>query len=96
MVVDSVAVSSGSGALLISALVGTTVFVIPAGSDPLHTAAALRKLAAAGVTVDGLVLNEAARGTLKRRASAMADFHAANESRKRTDASVDMPSIAGT
>ncbi|MEW9613889.1 exopolysaccharide transport family protein [Shinella sp. S4-D37] len=95
VVVDCVAVSSGSGALLVSALVGTTVFVIPAGGEPLQTTAALRKLAAAGVAVDGIVVNEAARSTLNRRASTTADLYAANESRKRSDASVDMPSIAG-
>jgi len=94
VVVDCGAVSTGSGALLVSALVGKTVFVVPAGSEALHTASALRKLAAARVAIDGLVLNEASRSMLNRRVSA-ADLYVANESRKRTDTPVDMPSIAG-
>ncbi|GAA4165251.1 GumC family protein [Shinella granuli] len=95
VVIDSVPVGSGSGALLVSALVDATIFVIPAGSDLLQAMSGLRKAAAAGIVVDGLVINEASRGTLKRRASPTKDLQAANEGRKRTDAAVDMPSIAG-
>lgn len=95
VVVDCVSVSTGSGALLVSALVGTTIFVIPAGGEASQTANALGKLSAAGVVVDGLVVNEAARGTLNRRASPAADVHAVSESRRRTETPVDRPSIAG-
>lgn len=95
VVIDSVSVGSGSGALLVSALVDATIFVIPAGGDSLQAMNGLRKAAAAGVVVDGLVINEASRGTLNRRASTTADLQAANEGRKRSDAAVDMPSIAG-
>lgn len=95
VVIDSVPVGSGSGALLVSALVDATIFVIPAGGDSMQAMNGLRKAAAAGVVVDGLVINEASRGTLNRRPSATADLQAANEGRKRTDAATDMPSIAG-
>ena len=95
VVVDCVSVSTGSGALLVSALVGTTIFVIPAGGEASQTANALGKLSAAGVVVDGLVINEAVHGTLNRRAIPAADVHAVSESRRRTETSVDRPSIAG-
>ena len=98
VIVDSTALSTGSSALLVSALADTTVLVVPAGADPVRTVRALRTLKTAGIAVGGLIVNCALRGATSRRnvVSLVADHHRpAAESRKRMESSVDTPSIVG-
>jgi uncharacterized protein involved in exopolysaccharide biosynthesis/Mrp family chromosome partitioning ATPase len=98
VVVDSMAVSNGSSALLVSSLADMTVFIVPVGADPTNTARALRKLKAGGTVVGGLVINDASRSSMDRRnvVSFLAThLRPSAEEGKRLDTGGDKPSIVG-
>nr|WP_230639983.1 CpsD/CapB family tyrosine-protein kinase [Shinella sumterensis] len=98
VVIDSTAVSNGSGALLVSALADRTILVVPQGADRTETDRAIRKFGTAGLTIDGLVVNGACRATLERsNVVSFANDHAAStaDGRKRMEMPVDLPSIVG-
>lgn len=98
VVIDSTAVSNGSGALLVSALADRTILVVPEGADRTETDRAIRKFGTAGLTIDGLVVNGACRATLERsNVVSFANDHAAlaADGRKRMEMPVDLPSIVG-
>lgn len=96
VVIDAPAVSGGAGALLISALADATVLVAPESADPAATLRAVRAFRAAGVGIDGLVVNHASRATLARRnVVSFAADHPRSETRKRVETRAETPSIVG-
>ncbi|MGD9478688.1 GumC family protein [Shinella sp. G-2] len=98
VIVDSTAISNGSGALLVSALVDRTILVVPEGAEREDTTRAIRRFGRARIAIDGLVVNCAPRSILEGRnvASLAADHPGSSlETRKRVEMSTDLPTFVG-